>query len=104
MEYLKIIDIVARILGSETNDLKARHDRVDIVEVTMTLTGGTKLPYKMFPTRYETEMVFSKKDLSPEQYKRLLTKLEFEMEQNFMKNIRIRASDEAVEYKIHMAM
>lgn len=118
MDYMKIVDLVARILGSEHNDLKARHDGVDIVEITMTLTGGSTLAYKMFPSRYETAMTFSKKSLSPEQFKRLVSKLEFEAEQAFMKNVRVTHADELApdawasserserpaEYKIKLAL
>jgi len=104
MDYMKIVDLVARILGSENNELKARHDRVDIVEITMALAGGSKLAYKMFPSRFETAMTFSKKNLSPEQFKLLMSKLEFEAEQVFMKNVRVTLQDELAEYKIKLAV
>lgn len=104
MEYMKIVDLVARILGSEHNELKARHDRVDIIEITMTLANGQALPYRMLPSQYETEMIFSKKHLSPVQFERLWSKLEFELEQIFMKNVRLTLNDEFAEYKIKVAI
>lgn len=104
MDYMKLVDLIARILGSEHNELKARHDRVDIIEISMTLADGKTLPYRMFPTRYETDLVFSKKNLTPDQFKLLTAKLEFEAEQIFMKNVRISVDDEIADYKIKLAV
>lgn len=104
MDYMKIIKTIALLFGVEDKfDMEARHENADIFDIRLTTTGGRLITYQVIHLPNEAVIVFLKQDFSEAEFAKFLSKLEYELEQVFFRNIRIEIMDRTKEYRIKIA-
>lgn len=104
IDYMKVIDIISKTFGANKEvDLKATHDRqdkIDKFDITMTLSDGSNLTYRILLFRHELDILLEKKCIDGKQFKKWISNFEYELEQSLFTNIHLNVSDEINEYKI----
>ncbi|HDP80245.1 MAG TPA: hypothetical protein ENN21_05315 [Spirochaetes bacterium] len=101
VDYMKVIDIISKTFNADkTVDLEASHDKVDIFDVTATLSSGAKLKYRILMHNYELDIVIPIRAFGDMKFSKWLSLFEYELEQSFMRNIKIETQEGPGEYRI----
>jgi len=105
VDYMKVIDIISRLVGAKDRaEVDATHDKVDIFDVKVeTIENETKF-FQVRLKDYDLEIVFPKtffkEDKRKKDFNKLISELEYEMEQSFFINVKFEINEDLVNYKV----
>ncbi len=100
IDYMKVIDLITKMFSARGDiELKASHDKVDIFDFTLNLKDGTALQCRVYHDQHSLEVVFDKDHLTDSEYQKWLSKFEYELEQEFLRNIKIEADGDAYKHR-----
>ena len=101
IDYMKVIDIISNLFKAERNvDLSAKHEKIDIFDITMKCHNGSEVSYRIHLPDYEMEIIFAKKYFDTIKFDKWISKFEYKMEQTFLRNIKIEVHEETHDYRI----
>ena len=103
VDYMKAIACITTAFdGKRDVEIKAAHKTIDIFEVTMQLSMG-EVSYELQSNGRTLDLVIGRKHFESIRFERWISKLEFELEQTFLSNIRLEVKETATEYVITIA-
>lgn len=99
VDYMKVLDLAAISLGSES------HIKVDAVDIHKYLAviqspEGDDIKIDVKVKGYSIELALDKDVLAPKQMRKWLSEFEYRLEQSFKKNIVVDDSDNGREFRI----
>ena len=100
LDYLKVIDILAKTLNMEIFDMKFQDKTGDKFEVIMSGTDKTMKTLKVSLLEDNLDLTFLKNYLSKREFDKWLAEFEYELEQEFLHNINVHAGRDASNYII----
>ncbi len=101
IDYMKVIDIISMLFETaQKPEVSAIHDKVDYFDVNLTLPNESLLTYKLVLHKNELEIILARKYFSEKSFEKWVSRLEYELEQLFMRNIRLEIRDETINYNI----
>lgn len=101
IDYMKLLHIAANTLETSTQvDLNT----LDINYYKAVLSRADRSNFEMLVRvhEFEIELAFSNKILTKKEMQKWLPKFEFQLEQNFLKNIEITQTESNNEYKLRI--
>ncbi|HOP64312.1 MAG TPA: hypothetical protein PK358_01555 [Spirochaetota bacterium] len=99
IDYMKVLDIAALTLGSESH-IQVKNVDINRLEAVIKSTGGEDIRLDVFLRDFSMEISLKKDSLEPKKIKKWLPSFEYQLEQNFFKNIVIENSENSREYRI----
>ncbi|HSV97623.1 MAG TPA: hypothetical protein VLM75_11925 [Spirochaetota bacterium] len=100
IDHMKVVACVTRAFNGEQDiEIKASHKKVNIYDVTVP-TGGKAVSYELQVNGRDIEMTIARKHFKLVKFDRWLSRLEFELEQAFLANIRLEVKDSSPDYTI----
>ena len=99
IDYMKVLDIAAVTLESSSH-IELRAIDLKIFNAEISREDGTIISIQMRVGDYDIELSFEKNVLDRKEFQLWLNKFEFQLEQNFLKNISLAHSESKSEYKI----
>ncbi|MBN1498042.1 MAG: hypothetical protein JXA07_14815 [Spirochaetes bacterium] len=91
IDYLKVIGALSRTLDMEAVDIRFQDKSPDTIDVTMGAASKHEKNFHIRITGFSIELSFSEDYFSRKELQRWLSILEYELEQAFMRNIKIQA-------------
>ncbi len=100
IDYMKVIDIIAKTFDvAKTYELNAHHDKVDIFDVTMEGKDITR-NCRIYMRKYELQIEFNRDYYDMRGFNKWLGKFEYELEQEFLRNIKLDVDHDSAVYKV----
>lgn len=99
IDYMKVLDIAALTLEAGSHiELNALD--LKLFKASLTREDGSVLSIILKINEYDLELSIDKEVLDKKQFQEWLTKFEFQLEQNFFKNISLERAESKNDYKI----
>jgi hypothetical protein len=99
IDYMKVLDIAAFTLETASHiELQALD--LNLFNAVLTRDNGNTFEILMKINEFDLELSLGKKNLNKKEFHKWLNKFEFQLEQNFFKNISLEPHEAAKEYKI----
>ncbi len=91
IDYMKVIDCAVMLFNADPSfDLKARHEKTDIFDITMTIPGEKTRSFRCTVSGNDIKLIMPLSLFdSNEDFRKWLSKFEYELEQTFFMNIRL---------------
>ena len=103
VDYMKAIACITKAFdGKRDVEIKAAHKTIDIFEVRMQLPGG-EVSYELQSNGRTLDLVIDRKHFESIRFDRWIAKLEFELEQTLLSNIRLETKESPSDYVITIA-
>ena len=103
IDYMKIIDIISKSFDADRNvDLTAKHEKIDIFNVVMTLHAGGTVAYRINLHKYELEVIIEKKYFVAKKFKRWLSNFEYDLEQEFKTNVKVNHEEDVMTHHVKL--
>ncbi|MBP7602685.1 MAG: hypothetical protein KBA15_02060 [Spirochaetes bacterium] len=100
VDYMKAIACVTKAFdGKRDVEIKAAHKTIDIFEVSMQMDGGT-VSYTLRSGERALDLVIARKHFDSIKFDRWVARLEFELEQALLANIRLEVKESSADYTI----
>ena len=100
LDYLKVIDILAKTLNMEIFDMKFPDKTDDKFVVIMSGTDKTMKTLKVSLLEDHLDLTFLKNYFAKREFDKWLAEFEYELEQEFQHNVNVHASRDASNYLI----
>ncbi len=101
IDYMKVLDIATFTLGTSSHiEFKALD--LKLFSAVLTREDGSTFEILLRTSDYDLELSLNKTALNKKEFKKWLTKFEYELEQGFFKNIILKSSENKLEYKINI--
>lgn len=91
IDYLKVIGALSKTLGMEAVDIRFPEKSPDSIDVTMGAASTHEKDFHIKLKGFSIELSFPEDYFSRKELQRWLSILEYELEQAFMRNIKIQA-------------
>lgn len=101
IDYMKVLDIAAHTLETSSHIEVTALD-LKIFKAALTREDGSIIEIFIRVHDYDLELSFSNKILDRKEFQKWLSGFEYQLEQNFFKNISLDYSQSASEYKINI--
>lgn len=100
VDYMKAIACITKAFdGKRDVEIKAAHRTIDIFEVSMQMDGGT-ISYTLRSGDRTLELVIARRHFESIKFDRWVARLEFELEQSLLANIRLEVKESSTDYAI----
>jgi len=99
IDYMKVLDIAALTLDTESH-IEVKAQDLNIFNASLSSEDGSLFEIQMKINEYDLELSLDKKVMDKKQFQKWLTKFEYQLEQQFFKNISIHQSETKNEYKV----
>jgi len=99
IDYMKVLDIAALTMGSESH-IQVKNVDINRLEAVIKSSSGEDICLDVFLRDFSMELSLKKDNLEPKKIKKWLPSFEYQLEQNFFKNIIIEDSENSREYRI----
>ncbi len=101
IDYMKVLDIAAFTLETASH-IEVNALDLKLFNASLSREDGSLIEILMRVNEYDLELTLNKKVLNRKDFRKWLTKLEYQLEQNFFKNISIEQTESKNEYKIRV--
>ncbi|MGV7930276.1 MAG: hypothetical protein AB2L13_15475 [Spirochaetota bacterium] len=103
VDYMKAIACITKAFdGKRDVEIKATHKTIDIFEVTMQLPGG-EVSYQLQSGGHSLDLVIDRGHFESIKFERWISRLEFELEQALLSNVRLEVKESSSDYIITIA-
>jgi hypothetical protein len=99
IDYMKVLDIAALTLEASSH-IEVRALDLTIFNAVLTRNDGSEMNILVKTSDYELELTLDNIFPNTKEFDKWLGKFEFQLEQNFFKNIALEHRDNGNEYKI----
>jgi hypothetical protein len=99
IDYMKVLDIAAQTMDTSSKGEVQALD-LSIFKSVITKPDGSKIEITLKIHNFDLEIFLDKKTFSEKELDKWLNKFEYQLEQNFFKNITITHSENKTEYRI----
>jgi hypothetical protein len=103
INYMKVIDILARSLRMEKVDMQFPDATTNNFEFIMVGPDKVKKPFKLAVKDYNLELALLKNCFTNREFEKWLSAFEYDLEQTFLQNITVHAHEDASAYIIKIA-
>ena len=101
IDYMKVLDIAAFTLETASH-IELRALDLTLFSARLSRDDGSTFEILMKLNEFDLELTFSLDILDKKEFPKWLSKFEFQLEQNFFKNITLEHSRTGKEYKIQI--
>lgn len=101
IDYMKVLDIAAETLDT-TSRKEIQALDLKLFKAVITKDDGSSQEIFIKINEFDLELSMEKKNLDKKEFQKWSGKFEFQLEQSFFKNIAIKTSETAHEYKIYI--
>lgn len=100
IDYMKVIDLISQLFNAEKVDYSSSHSKFDIFDIVLTLKNNIERKCRLYLDKSYLEIIFNKGYLSEKEFDKWISKFEFQLEQIFLRNIKIETHSESENYRI----
>lgn len=101
IDYMKIIDIISDIFSANHQvELKTTDGKIQTFEVETKMSDGSLLRYKMDLQKYDVSVYINKNYFIAKDIKKIISSMEYNLEQEFGKNVKMNLTDDGEIYTI----
>jgi len=101
IDYMKVLDIAVQTLDiSSQCEIQALD--LTVFQAVILKPDGTKVEVTINVNKFELEIILHKDVFNGKEFKKWLNKFEYELEQNFFKNISLTHSETKTDYSIKL--
>lgn len=105
IDYMKVIDIISDIFSADHQvKLKTTGGKVQTFEVETSMSDGSVLSYRMELKQYDISVCIDKKYFIGRDTRSVISKLEYLLEQEFFKNIKLDMIDDGTKNTITISV
>jgi hypothetical protein len=105
IDYMKVIDVISRLLKADPEvELTSADSKYSSFTVTTPMEDGTMLSYRMGLETYSVTIVIESRYFTPKTFDNFLSKLEYELEQKLLLNIKIKSEEEGGSFLITISI
>lgn len=105
LDYMKVIDIISDLFDANHEvELKTHDGKLQSFDVETPMADGSLLSYKMNLMKYDIVILIDKDYFVTRDIKALLSKMEYRLEQEFFKNIKLALKSDANCYTITVSV
>jgi len=101
IDYIKVLDIAAVTMDISSH-IEVRALDLKLFKAVLTRDDGTSFDILVKVGDFDLELALDKKTLDKKEFQNWLGKFEFQMEQVFLKNFKMKSSETKQEYKINI--
>ena len=102
IDYMKVLDIAVQTLDI-SSQVEIQAIDLTIFQAVITKPDKTKVEIKINVKKYELEIILTKNIFDRNEFLKWLNKFEYNLEQNFFKNISLTCSENKTDYTIKIA-
>ena len=99
IDYMKVLDIAALTLETASH-IEVQALDLKLFKAALSREDGSVIEIIMNVGEFDLELSLEKKILNKKEFQKWLGKFEFQLEQNFLKNISFEQSETKKEYKV----
>jgi hypothetical protein len=105
IDYMKVIDILSDLFGaSHEVKLTSTDNKLQSFKVETPLADGAPLIYKMVLMKYDLSIFIDKQYFKKMKTGLFMSKIEYLLEQKFMKNIKLKLIDDGSSYTLTISV
>lgn len=103
-DYMKIIDIIARLMNASVNPvLTAPGEKITVIDVATAYQNGSPLTYRLIMDKFILEIIIARQHFTGRDPEKWKTSFEYELEQTFFRNIKVEMSPENDNFRIKIS-
>jgi hypothetical protein len=99
IDYMKVLDIAAFTMETASH-IEVNALDLKLFSASLSREDGSIIEILLRVNDYDLELSLNKKAFNRKEFQKWLTKFEFQLEQNFFKNISIEQSESKNEYRV----
>ncbi len=103
IDYMKVIDTISDTLGAvSARTMDAVHDKIDRFDCTVPLSATDSVQFSLYLHKYYLLFTMKKVEMSERDFEKWLSRFEYQLEQQFVRNIRLEKKESVTEYRIEI--